>query len=169
MKLRKLFSLLLVAALCVGFTACDDDETSGSVVGKWQSGTIVPVVESSNPAVKAAVSLVVQGLIDDINLSPFTIDLKDDGKCILTMEGGEPEQGTYAYSGNELTITGDFSLLVLAGGAQSLTFGTSFSGSSLVLEVNVKPLIGSIIESMFPDFYSSITKLAMAITLTPVS
>ena len=168
MKLKKFFSLLLVAALFVGFTSCSDDDDDitvpSQVSGTWKfNNDITPIVTSSSSDVQAATQLILAGLVGEAGLPPFTITFNTDNTCVLTPTGGDPENGTYTYTNGKLVVSGDLSLLVLAGGAPSISFDVTLVSGNLVLELDMKPILGAMID------IEGVTKLAIAIKFNPAN
>lgn len=170
MKLNKILPLLTLAALCAGFTACNDDDSnipSRLSNTSWQYSKIEPVVKADNIVTETLVKAAVQELLNNEPLfSPFTITFNDDNTCELYIfyisNIGEYQSGTYTYDNGKLTITGsNISLVQLAGGT-SLTFDVTTSGLSLVLEMDANNIFGGKVG------LEGVTKLALAITLDPL-
>lgn len=171
MKLKKFLSLLMVATLFVGFTACsddddDDDNIPSQVVGTWQFDGFEPVVKASDVATQAIADAAMQGLLASVVLPDFTITFNADGTCDLTALGMEPEQGTYTYANGKLTVSGDLFLLILANGAESISFDVTLNSGKLVLELDMKPILGE--EEPIKSIKDKLDKLALAVTLNPV-
>ncbi len=103
MEKLKYFSIVLVVALCAGFTSCsddDDDENGGSdsLVGVWQG-------ESVDTSYR-------NGVMYDEDRESVRIELKGDGSYVYydyEEEYGwdEGETGTWYQSGNKLVICED--------------------------------------------------------------
>ncbi|MDR0660962.1 MAG: hypothetical protein LBG19_09235 [Prevotellaceae bacterium] len=167
MKLKKFLSLLMVAALFVGFTACsnDDDDSNipNQVTGTWKFSKLEPVVESSDAEAKAIATATMQALLADVQLPAFTIIFNADGTCDLTADGIGQQQGTYTYANGKLTVSGDLFLLELAGDAESINFNVTQESGKLALELDMKQILAQAIE----DIKEKLTKFALAITLDP--
>ena len=166
MKLKKFFSLLMVAALCVGFTACsdDDDDNPDTIVGTWQYSSLELKVETSNAIVTEIIKTAVGAQLADVEIPNFTLVLTDNGKYTLSAAGQTSNEGTYTYANNKLVLTGDLSMLDFPGVENSLAFDVSFNSGKLILELDMEPLLGEI----FAEYSALINKLAIAITLSPV-
>lgn len=169
MKLKNFLSLLMVAALCVGFTACSDDDDDNNIPnqvnGTWQYNDLKPVVSAKTAIVETAAKEILQQQLSNFPIPPFAITFNQDGTCDLAATGMEPQQGTYTYSGGKLTIKGGLFLIELGGG-DSLTFSVTKVGTSLVLELDMMPILGQMAE--FELIKNQLNKLAIAITLNAI-
>ena len=105
MKLKKFLSLLMVAALCVGFTACggDDDEDTvpSSVVGTWKFDRLDYDIKSSVPSMENLFKEAFDS--GDYDVVSHTIVFKEDN-TFTTTEGSDVDNGTYTYSNGVLTL-----------------------------------------------------------------
>lgn len=92
MKKYFLFSVMVLATLCVGFTSCSDDDddggTDGNVVGKW-----------------SLVSRTLNGSSESVSSSDF-LEIKSDG-TFLEYDGGDYGVGTWVQSNGKLSINYD--------------------------------------------------------------
>lgn len=111
--------------IAVALTACKDEaEITAAIVGKW-SGREADF--KINPS----------GIIPAFTLHedefPVQLEFKSDGKLILTDNKGVSKTGTYSQSGNQLTITIDytFELIELSGTYQI----TELTNSALTAEI----------------------------------
>lgn len=162
----------MVATLCVGFTACSDDNdddvtipTQGQLTNtSWRfNNEITPVIEASSSKAQAAATLLMSGLIGSVELPAFDIAFNEAGKCALTSTSGDPQEANYTYSNGVLAIIGNlFFFEDLIGDVDSLSFGVTIVGNKLVLELDMANILGAMIE------IDGVTKIAIAITLTPM-
>ena len=168
MNLKKFLSLLMVATLCVGFTACsddDDDNRPSKVNGTWQYSKLDPVVKASNVIIETAAKEILQQQLAAFSIPAFSITFEENGVCEVYSTDTGTQQGTYTYADGKLKISGDIFLIQLGGG-ESLTFDVTLNGTSMVLELDMMPILGVMAE--FEAIKSQITKLAIAITLAPI-
>lgn len=123
MKLRKFLSLLMVAALFVGFTSCSDDDDKdtipSSVVGTWKYSRSDFDFKCSISEIEKEVKDMINSGDYDISEDPHTIILREDN-TFSWMEGNmEIFGGAYTYSNGTLTWNDgydDFSFKVTASG-----------------------------------------------------
>ena len=169
MKLKKFFSLLLVAALFVGFTSCSDDDDNdipGAVLGSWKYSTLEPIVESDNALITAAAKEYILPTFEDIDIDNFTLTFKEGGVCTYSVSGQADENGTYSYTNGKLTVSG-LEILNMGGPMGSVVFDVTSKNGNLLLELDMKPLLNGMVE--LEDLIGLLTKVAVIITLTPVS
>ena len=109
MKLKKFLSLLMVAALCVGFTACsndDDDDFSApaSIVGTWRFDSFDYEIKASNPAAETIAKELASSAVDEAEA--HTVTFNEDGTYAEAYANGDTESGTYIYSNGILSLNG---------------------------------------------------------------
>ena len=87
---------VVILALCIGFTSCsNDDDSEGSLIGKWQLYEISPSIG-----------------YDDCNFEGW-MEIKDDGTCIFFDQCEDStEGGTWTREGNELTFVSNGPLVI---------------------------------------------------------
>lgn len=119
MKVRMILSLLYVA-FGVWLSACDDEKSPATLIGKWQ-GT------------KAEAEILAFGIPIPINKTDDTfaalVEFKDDGSVTLT-EDGQTSSGIWEQNGDKLML--------------NLTFSTDFidlSGTYTIKELTDAKLI----------------------------
>lgn len=111
--------ILLVIAL----SACKEDaEISAPIVGKWNGR-------------QADFKINPSGIIPAFTLHedelPVALEFKSDGKLVLTENNGTSKTGSYTQSGQQLTITIDYTFeLIEMSGTYTITELTSTSLSA---------------------------------------
>ncbi len=108
MEKLKYFSLVLMVALCAGFTSCSDDDDdepagggdAGGIVGMWQGVT-------SENYYKENGKIIEQGIAEDA--SDIKYDIKADGTAIMFEYGDgewyESPACSWVYSDGVFTVS----------------------------------------------------------------
>ena len=157
MKLRKILSLFLVAALFIGFSSCskdDDTTTPTSIVGSWNYVSSSFDVKASTPSVA---DLIKSLLDDELDLPSHVMTFNENGTYQQKSSTGVTlGSGTYTYSNGKLT-TDEF------------VANLSMQGNTMSIDINLMDNLSMIDDDDFSLDYLTmlgITKLSMVMKYT---
>jgi len=103
--MKKVFNLILVAVVVIGFTACSDP--SAKLIGKWQGEkseilnkqeVIEKMLKEVPDSLKEATKTQIESAMKDSEKLDVTLTFNKDNTLETTMTGGNAEKGTWKMS-----------------------------------------------------------------------